>query len=187
MASSGAVALFHVEGVTPEARLGVRPVAGATELTIDDLSAAYRALNGPLDKIDIVSIGCPHASLRELHTIAERLSGRTLRAELWVTTSREVKRRALDLNILDQIRESGARVVADTCLVVAPIKTLGYRSLATNSAKMALYTPSHSGLSVRFGSLQQCLYAAEAGRWPSGDPAETLPPGATWDAEAVGL
>ena len=187
MASSGAVALFHVEGVTPEARLGVRPVPGATEVTIDDLSEAYRALNGPLDTIDIVSIGCPHASLKELHSIAERLSGRSLRAELWVTTSREVKQRALDLHILDQFQESGARVVADTCLVVAPIKALGYRSLATNSAKMALYTPSHSGLSVRFGSLQQCLQAAETGRWPFGDPAATSPPGPTWAAEAVGL
>jgi hypothetical protein len=57
--------------------------------------------------------------------------------------------------------------VADTCLVVAPVADLGFRTLATNSAKMAFYTPSHSGLSVRFGPLAQCLEAALTGRWPA--------------------
>jgi len=55
--------------------------------------------------------------------------------------------------------------LADTCLVVAPVEALGFRSLATNSAKMALYAPSHCGLAVRFGSLEQCLEAAVRGSW----------------------
>jgi predicted aconitase len=50
-------------------------------------------------------------------------------------------------------------------MVVAPVEQLGFRVMATNSAKMATYTPSHSGLSVRFGSLEQCLGAAVKGRW----------------------
>ena len=33
------------------------------------------------------------------------------------------------------------------------------------SAKMATYTPSHSGLEVRFGSLAQCIRAALTGEW----------------------
>jgi predicted aconitase len=56
-------------------------------------------------------------------------------------------------------------VVADTCLVVAPVAGLGFRTMATNSAKMAVYAPSHSGLSVRFGTMEQCLEAAVTGRW----------------------
>ena len=42
---------------------------------------------------------------------------------------------------------------------------LNYRSLATNSAKMASYALPHAGLQVRFGSLRQCIQAAVTGRW----------------------
>jgi hypothetical protein len=47
-----------------------------------------------------------------------------------------------------RIEAAGGRVVADTCLVVAPVADLGFHTLATNSAKMAFYAPSHSGLAV---------------------------------------
>jgi predicted aconitase len=50
-------------------------------------------------------------------------------------------------------------------MVVAPVADLGFRTLATNSAKMAFYAPAHSGLSVRFGPLDQCLEAAIRGHW----------------------
>ena len=63
------------------------------------------------------------------------------------------------------IEAAGGRVLADMCLVVAPIKELGFRILATNSAKMAFYAPSYCGLAVRFGTLEQCLEAALRGRW----------------------
>jgi predicted aconitase len=49
--------------------------------------------------------------------------------------------------------------------VVAPVSDLGFRSMATNSAKMAFYAPAHSGLEVRFGTTAQCLEAAVSGRW----------------------
>ncbi len=64
------------------------------------------------------------------------------------------------------IEAAGGIVIADTCLVVAPVEDLGIRRLATNSAKAAFYAPSHSGLEVRFGTLGQCLTAAITGRWP---------------------
>ncbi len=57
-------------------------------------------------------------------------------------------------------------MIADTCLVVAPVEQLGFRTMATNSAKMAIYSPSHSGLQVRFDTLEQCLQAAITGVWP---------------------
>jgi hypothetical protein len=63
------------------------------------------------------------------------------------------------------IEAAGGQVVADTCVVVAPVRELGFRSMATNAAKAAFYSPGHSGLQVRFGSLAQCVEAAIAGRW----------------------
>ena len=67
---------------------------------------------------------------------------------------------------MTRIEAAGGQVVADTCMVVAPVAELGFRTMATNSAKMAFYGPSHSGLSVRFGPMEQCLEAAMTGRWP---------------------
>jgi predicted aconitase len=167
MAASGAVALYHIEALTPEA-LDLPPAAHHLErVAVTDLGPAYAALNGPVAAIDLVSIGCPHASLQELEAIAGYLDGRHLSAALWITTARATRQAAEATGLVDRLELAGARVVADTCMVVAPVSELGFRSLATNSAKMAQYAPSHSGLAVRFGSLQQCLEAALTGRWPS--------------------
>jgi predicted aconitase len=166
MAASGAVALYHVEGVTPEARAGDVVAAEAETVVIDNLDEGYAALNSPLDKVDLVSIGCPHASLTEIEEVARWLEGKRVKAKLWITTARETRGRAQEKGLVELIEAAGGRVVADTCLVVAPIEELGLRSMATNSAKAAFYAPTHSGLLVRFGRLEQCLEAAVMGRWP---------------------
>ncbi|MFN2290861.1 MAG: aconitase X [Anaerolineae bacterium] len=165
MAASGAVALYHVQGVTPEARAGQACVPSGRGLVVDDLGPGYEALNGPAERIDLVSLGCPHASLDEIRAVAGRLAGRRVVAQLWITTARATRDEAERAGLVDSIEEAGGRVVADTCLVVAPVHELGFRSLATNSAKMAFYAPAHSGLAVRFGPLEQCLEAALTGRW----------------------
>ena len=170
MAASGAVALYHIEGLTPEARAGDVIRAGAERLVIDDLAPAYAALDSPVEAVDLVSIGCPHASLDEIEAVADFVAGKRLRADLWVTTARATRQAAEAAGLVGRIEAAGGRVVADTCLVVAPMAGLGYRTLATNSAKMAFYTPSHSGLAVRFGPMEQCLEAALTGQWPAGRP-----------------
>lgn len=168
MAASGAVALYHVEGVTPEARAGPMIPPAVPTLVADDLSPGYAALNGPAEEIDLVSIGCPHASLEEIEMVAGYLAGRRVKAALWITTARATRQAAEEAGLVAPIEAAGGRVVADTCLVVAPVADLGFHSLATNSAKMALYAPSHSRLSVHLGPMEQCLEAAIRGRWPAG-------------------
>ena len=167
MAASGAVALYHVEGVTPEAIAGAafEPGRDTHYLAIDDLTPGYAALNGSADRVDLVSLGCPHASLAEMEAIAAYLDGRRVTAELWITTARATRQAAQKIGLAARIEAAGGRVVADTCLVVAPVAELGFHSMATNSAKMAAYAPSHSGLSVHFGIMGQCLEAAVTGKW----------------------
>ena len=167
MAASGAVALYHIEGITPEAKAGNVVQAGAETLVIDNLSPGFEALDGGCEQIDLVSLGCPHASLSELRCAADRLDGRYLKAALWITTARSTREAAELEGLVARIEAVGGRVVADTCMVVAPVAELGFRSLATNSAKMAFYAPAHSGLKVRFGTLEQCLDAAVTGTWSS--------------------
>ena len=119
---------------------------------------------GALD-IDLVGIGCPHASLAEIAQVAESLRGQQLRTRLWVTTARQTREHALAEGWVQIIEGAGGRVVADTCTVVAPLQLLNVRTLATNAAKTACYAPAHSGVQVRFGTLEQCLQAAVTGRW----------------------
>lgn len=163
MAASGAVALYHIDGVTPEARMQNMLAPDAQRIIIDDLAAGYAALNGAVEQVDLVSIGCPHASEDELAQVAQLVEGRQLVSALWVTTARATRERAAQA--VEVIETAGGRVVADTCMVVAPVEQLGFKVMATNSAKMATYTPSHSGLQVRFGTLAQCIEAALTGRW----------------------
>jgi predicted aconitase len=165
MAASGAVALYHIEGVTPEAAQVSAQVDSLPSIEVQDLSPAYKALNHPLDDIDFVSLGCPHSTLADLERAATLLKGRKVRAMLWVTTSRVVRREAQDRGLVQRIEAAGGHVFADTCLVVAPIEALGFGTMATNSAKAAFYSPSHSGLQRRFGTLEQCIHAALTGRW----------------------
>jgi predicted aconitase len=166
MAASGAVALFHVRGVTPEAE-DVRVLEGELQnVRIDSLKDGYLALSSQADTIDFVSIGCPHASLEQIADIARELEGKHVRTALWVTTARAIRDAAERAGHVAVIEAAGGRVVSDTCLVVAPVETFGWRTMATNSAKAAFYAPSQSHLQVRLGTAEQCIEATLVGRWP---------------------
>ena len=168
MAASGAVALFHVLGLTPE--VADEPALGRARecLVVTSLDEAYALLNTPVEEIDLVSIGCPHASLEEIGLVAQAVAGRRLATRLWVTTARATRQEAAGQGWVQTIEEAGGHVLADTCTVVAPIQALGIRTLATNAAKTAFYAPAHSGVAVRFGNLAKCVEAALTGRWPGG-------------------
>ena len=136
-AASGSIELFHVSGVTPEANLspteeaeGLKIEKGDVFETIDNLSTASR-------EPDLVAIGCPHLSSRELAGISRMLEGRKVTVPFWFFTSRFVLSEVRDLK--QGIERSGAKVFADTCMVVAPLKEIGFRTVATDSAKAARY------------------------------------------------
>jgi predicted aconitase len=144
MAASGAIALFHVSNVTPEAQAGIEPDSGTDILFVgpEELEEAYRSLSGSLKEqdVELITIGCPHVSIDELEEIAQFLKGRRRRAgapDLWVCTSKEVKK--LGTEAIKVIEEFG-KVLVDTCMVVAPIDEVASHT-ATNSGKAATYLP----------------------------------------------
>ena len=163
MAAAGSVALFHVHDYTPEAVRRNMLEKGSERITVKDVSEGYEAMNSKAVDIDFVAIGCPHASLQELEEIATMLKRKKVKAETWITTARKIKKAAA--RTVKEIEKSGAHVVADTCMIVAPIEELGFKTMATNAGKAACYAPSHCGLSVRFGPLEKCIEAAVTGKW----------------------
>ena len=125
-----------------------------------------------LEQIDLVTVGCPHASLTEIEQVADYLRGKTLATRLWVTTGEITRQAAAGLGYVQVIEAAGGEVVADTCAVVVPMRMLDVRSMATNAGKMACYAPMHSGVRMRLGS------GGVSGRGGDGGVAET---GDQWD------
>lgn len=171
MAASGGIALYHIEGITPEAKkFGNKIFSKKIEkVKIESLDEGYKNLNFNSDtkKVDLVSIGCPHASLQELEKISKLLEGKKLKSELWISTSRSIKKIAEKKILLRKIENSGAKVIADTCIIVSPIEKLRFKTMATNSGKMAFYAPSYCNLKVKFGPLEKCIDVAINGVWKS--------------------
>ena len=166
MAATGAVALYHVEDYTPEAKGGDVLAAEHETLVIDDLTPGYAMLSGdgsPL-AIDLVWLGCPHASLDEVAQVAEFAAGRRFATTVWITTSRRVREQADSAGYLAAIEAAGGQVVADTCVVVAPVGER-FKSMATLSGKGAFYSPSYLGMQVRYGTWEQLQAVMLTGRW----------------------
>ena len=167
-ASTGAVGLFHVIGVTPEApdraaAFGGRPPIETIRLDAAMLAAERRALSTAAGgRIDAVAIGSPHLSLAECRRLLELLDGRRVALPFYACTGRHV------VEALSEDRAALARagviLVADTCIVVTPILSPGGGVLLTNSGKFAHYAPTLTGWTVQFGSLGDCVESAVAGR-----------------------
>jgi predicted aconitase len=166
MAASGAVALYHIEGVTPEARQGGILQREHETLVVESLAAGYQALSGsgkPL-KIDLVWFGCPHASIDELAELASFAAGKRFAPAVWITTSRPVRAAAEAASYVATIETAGGEVVADTCVVVAPMGER-FRTMATLSGKGGFYAPSYLGMRVRYGDWEQLKQVMITGWW----------------------
>jgi predicted aconitase len=150
VATYGGLAMFHMEGITPESALHPAPDE-TLFIGQSDLDEAIRSLNVSLlsDEVDFVSLGCPHLSLNEIQRVSELLEGRRVRKTFWITTSRPVKRIADQMGYTAIIEAAGATFAVDTCCVVAPIKGR-FRALATDSAKACYYAAAKNGSKTRF-------------------------------------
>jgi hypothetical protein len=159
MAASGAVALYHAEGLTPEARWARKENLQTVDFGPRDLSDTYAKLS-PAKEPDIVVIGCPHASMKEIARVAQLLEGKHLKKPLWVCTSRVMKEAARRMGYAAIIEKAGGRIVADTCMVVAPIEEMGYKTTGVNSGKAASYLPGHCKQNVMYGRVEDLIEAA---------------------------
>jgi len=86
--------------------------------------------------------------------------GRTLARRLWVCTSRAVREVADRAGLVADLEAAGAQVVADTCMVVAPIEQMGVGATAVDSGKAAAYLPGFCQQRVTFGDLEQLVREA---------------------------
>jgi predicted aconitase len=171
-ATTGAHALVHLAGITPEApdartALGGKRPKQTLRISLADLRTARQALTTTGEsEVDVVAFGSPHSSLEECRAIAILTAGQSVSpgVQVFVTTSAAVKAIAGRTGILAELERFGAIVTADTCIAVAPLVRPGARVLMTNSAKYAHYGPGLIGVDSVFGSTEDCIRSAVAGR-----------------------
>jgi len=156
MAASGAVALYHAEGLTPEAHLMDTKGLEKIEVGEKEIKETYEKLNTGKDP-DVVILGCPHASLREIITLAKKLDGKKLKKPLWICTSRMTKHAAERMGLLKVIEDAGGKIVADTCMVVSPIERMGFETTGVNSGKAANYLPGFCKQNVVFKNIDELI------------------------------
>jgi len=158
MAASGAVALFHVEDITPEARFPFFKKHFAEDerevITIE--TEEIKELFSELEP-EAVAVGCPHLSREELAELADLLDGRTVQMPFYVFAAAEMKGSCMDA--IAKIQKSGARVIPDTCMIVSPLfEKRG--CVMTNSGKAFTYLPGMCDTVPRLGNLEDCVRVA---------------------------
>jgi len=171
-ASSGAVALFHVIGVTPEAPSCEAAFQGrqpreTREVWMRDLRDTRRELTtAESDRLDMVVLGSPHFSLNEFRRLAGIIAGQHVHpaVQFLVTSSRATTVLAKQAGHLAVLEAFGGQVTVDTCILASPMLPPEIQLLMTNSAKYSYYAPSLLNRRVTFGSLADCVQSAVAGR-----------------------
>ena len=158
LASSGSVALYHIENITPEYELaGESDVEDIMFITDKEIAETRENLTTTDKEIDLVCLGCPHASLEEIKDVAAVVQGKTIKNKLWICTSVSVKATADRMGYTQIIESAGGNVVCDTCMVVAPIEDMGFEVIGVNSAKAANYVPSMCGLDVVYDDVENLI------------------------------
>lgn len=171
-ASSGAVGLFHIAGVTPEAPTIEAALGGdapeetfrVTPAMVVEARRRLSTISGAA-RIDAVAIGSPHLSTAEFAALRRLVGGRRLAVPLYACTGRHVLSEIEREGWRAELESAGVTVVVDTCVVVTPIlAAVDDGVLMTNSGKFAHYAPGNTGYGVVFGSLAECVESAVAGR-----------------------
>ena len=151
-ASNGAVGLYHVEGLTPEAvDLGdalIRP--GAKTYVIDDaelerVKAGYPVIwKNPDAKPKLCFIGCPHLSLSQLIGWTEKLEGALqggrLKIKTVLTAAPDVLEAFRKTPYFERLRATGARLSYICPLMYMNNPLCKALPVITNSNKLRTYT-----------------------------------------------
>jgi len=169
-ASSGSVGLFHAVGSTPEAptlsdALGGKEPGTTIVVKPGDLRRARDQLSTTrMQKLGAVSIGTPHYSIDEFAKLVPLVAGTQFTVPFYVSTGRDVLEEVRRREWLGLLETAGIQIVTDTCTYVTPVMAEISGPVMTDSGKWAYYAPGNIGVDVVYGSTEDCVASAVAGR-----------------------
>lgn len=166
--TSGAYAMYHIVGFTPEAptleaAFGGKEPKRKVVITNEDFEKEMEVISLQGNRsIDFVMFGCPHFTLEEVMHIANRIDGRKLKKEMWILTSSHVKEMAIRMGLDESITAAGGYIVPDTCPDQPCWGHLNGKVGVTESPKCAYY-PQRRGIHFVIRDLDTCIDAALTG------------------------
>ena len=154
-ASNGAVGLYHIDGLTPEAREQgealVRP--GAQEYIIDDaeLERVYKSYpvmwKNKDAKPGLCFIGCPHLTFKQLGDWTEKLEAalaetgrKKVAVRTIMTTSPQVRAKFAAIETFGRLTKLGVKVTSICPLMYTNNPMTKGRAIITNSNKLRTYS-----------------------------------------------
>ncbi len=171
LASYGSVALFQMEGITPEAqRLSEVVPSGPSvrQHTVgeSELRAFIDSYSKGIDNVDVVVFSAPQLSLLEMRQVADLLDGRKVTIPLFAVTGPQVKADADRMGLTARIEKAGGAVLSGMCFYQSYAREMaeanGWSALATNSAKITNILGGYGYRPVLL-SMERCIDAACAG------------------------
>ncbi|QVL36062.1 aconitase X catalytic domain-containing protein [Aminirod propionatiphilus] len=168
--TSGAVAMYHIVGVTPEAptleaAFGGNPVpASSRPIVMADLKAKEEELSEEGGPINLVMLGCPHYSHDQIRELEVLMRGRKVRdgVAFWVLTSFDALELAERSGERRRLEEAGVRLVPDTCIDEPCWKSFEGGLGVTDSPK-CMYYRERRGQPFVVRRLAECVEAAVKG------------------------
>ncbi|MEL6373651.1 MAG: aconitase X [Pseudomonadota bacterium] len=169
MASYGSTPLFHLTGITPEAR-SLEDVGGDTleaePLTAPMFDAMRSRFGGKGDKVDVVVFAAPQLSLVEMQELSGHCAGKRMAVPVIVCTSPQVYGDATRMGLVGTIEAAGAKVLEGTCFYNQFAREIGeangWRRLLSNSAKIVNILGGY-GYEPALATMEQCVASAIAG------------------------
>ena len=176
VSTGGAVRMYHLPGITPEAptlefATGGRPFKRQVMIGEDTLRKTYELLNYHTSRdVDFVYLGCPHLNIVDLMRLSMKLDGKKCKIPMWLVTAPWLYTAATGLGYTDIFEKAGAHLLSGTCLAAMGAVPDGVRSIAVDTAKQAYYITGcypddERRLQVCYGSQDDCISAALTGRW----------------------
>ncbi|MDO4987599.1 MAG: aconitase X catalytic domain-containing protein [Synergistes sp.] len=170
-ATSGALAMYHIVGVTPEAptiekAFGGRKVPKAEAvITNKDLKAREDLLTPSTGEINLVMLGCPHYTYTQLLEVERLFAGRHVNnsTAFWILAARDAVNLAEQSHLRQRLELLGVRMVADTCIDEPCWKSFEGHLGVTDSPKCAYYR-ERRGQPFAIRRLSECVEASIKGR-----------------------
>ncbi|MBD3185527.1 DUF521 domain-containing protein [Candidatus Bathyarchaeota archaeon] len=171
MAASGAIALYHVEDVTPEITAFPNWAihAGEKEIHVNSLPSRPEFVKDTMvgKPVDLVFFGCPHSSMEEVESILSFLKEQQVQASVWIATASMLRAEMEKKGILTGL-DSKIQVISDTCIVVCPIEELSFKRVITDSGKAFYYLSNKPGVDVALLPRKKCMEIAINGKLDEG-------------------
>ena len=132
------------------------------DFNYEDLQKRYSEL-APKTKVDLVTIGCPQASIEEIERTAELVDGKEIpEKRLWVFTSAINFDKAKKEGYVDIIESAGGMVLRETCPEVVHYNHDKVKHILTNSMKAEHYLKSGlNSINTSVSRLSECIKFAE--------------------------